>query len=273
MFKVETSVRESCHAGVDCAYGVITLPGTKMSVYSFYIDGLLIDTGSPLLLNDYIPIFMNKPIDQVVLTHYHEDHAGGAKWIQDHLSIPIYIHESSVQTCREPFHYPEYRKLAWGQTESFQANPLPYSFSSRKETWETIHTPGHTQDHVSFYNHDRKALFSGDLYVLTRTKVILAEEDITQTMASLKKTLAYDFEVVYCSHAGYLPNGRKRLTDKLHYLEEVEEKIIRLHESGMDAKSINMELFPKQYPITIVSDGEWDSNHIVTSILRKHQAL
>ncbi len=77
MFKVETSLRESGHAGVNCAYGVVSLPGTKMSVYSFYVDGLLIDTGSPFLLNDYIPFFTKKPIDWVVLTHYHEDHAGG----------------------------------------------------------------------------------------------------------------------------------------------------------------------------------------------------
>ena len=270
MFKVETSVREIRHAGVDCAYGVVSLPGTKMSVYSFFTDGLLIDTGSPHLLNDYIPLFTNKSIDQVVLTHYHEDHAGGAKWIQDHLDIPIYIHESSVQTCREPFHYADYRKLAWGQTDSFKASPLPSIFSSRNETWETIHTPGHTKDHVSFYTHDRKALFSGDLYVLSRTKVIIAEEDITETMASLRKVLAYDFEEVYCSHAGYLPNGRQRLTDKLHYLEDVEEKILRLHESGMNPMSINKELFPKQYPITMVSGGEWDSLHIVTSIINKH---
>ncbi|WP_455662357.1 MBL fold metallo-hydrolase [Pradoshia sp.] len=272
MFKVETSVKESCHAGVDCAYGVVSLPGTKMSVYSFFVDGVLIDTGSPLLLNDYVPVFMKIPIDQVVLTHYHEDHAGGANWIQKHLDIPIYIHESSVQTCSKPFHYPEYRKLAWGQTDSFKARPLPFFFSSKNETWETIHTPGHTKDHVSFYNHDRKTLFSGDLYVLTRTKVIIAEEDITQTMASLRKVLAYDFEEVYCNHAGYLPNGRKRLSDKLRYLEDMEEKIVRLHKSGMDAASINHELFPKQYPITMVSDGEWDSLHIVTSILKQHTA-
>ena len=271
MFKVETSVRESLHAGVDCAYGTVSLPGTKMSVYSFFVDGLLIDTGSPLLLKDYIPFFTSKSIDQIVLTHYHEDHAGGAKWIQDHMDIPIYIHERSVQACSEPFDYPEYRKLAWGHTEPFMARPLPSTFSSKNETWETIHTPGHTKDHVSFYNHDRKTLFSGDLYVLTRTRVIIAEEDITETIASLKKVLTYDFEEVFCSHAGYLPIGRKRLTDKLHYLEEKRDKVIHLHQSGLDAGSINKELFPRQYPITMVSDGEWDSIHIVTSIINQYK--
>lgn len=273
MFKVETSLRESSHAGVDCAYGVVSLPGTKMSVYSFYVDGLLIDTGSPFLLNDYIPFFTKKPIDRVVLTHYHEDHAGGAKWIQNHLHVPIYIHESTAASCSKPFDYPEYRKLAWGETESFEAKPLPPLFSSKSESWETIHTPGHTKDHVSFYNHDRKILFSGDLYVLTRTKVIIAEEDITQTMASIKKVLAYDFEEVYCSHAGYLPKGRKRLSDKLQYLEAIQEEVIRLHDKGMDVLSIKKELFPKQYPITIASGGEWDSIHIVTSILNEAQRI
>ncbi len=92
-------------------------------------------------------------------------------------------------------------------------------------------------------------------------------------MASIKKVLAYDFEEVYCSHAGYLPKGRKRLSDKLQYLEAIQEEVIRLHDKGMDILSIKKELFPKQYPITIASGGEWDSIHIVTSILNEAQRI
>jgi len=49
---------------------------SKMGVNVFVTDGLMIDTGSESLLSDWIPFFQSVDFDQVVLTHYHEDHTG-----------------------------------------------------------------------------------------------------------------------------------------------------------------------------------------------------
>lgn len=265
--QVKTTVDVREQAGVTCAYGVVQVQGFQLSVYSFCVDGVLIDTGSQTLLEEFMPYFQSVDVDQVVMTHAHEDHVGGSKWIQDHLGVPLSIHSSSVERCRQPFSYKTYRQIMWGQAEPFHAEPLEKTFTSRNDTWEVIDTPGHASDHVCFYNRDRKVLFSGDLFVQVRTKVILEEEQILQTMASLEKVLSYEFETVYCNHAGYLPNGRRRLEQKLAYLREIQQNVQDLHAQGLDEQAITDALFPKKYPIIAVSEGEWGAHHIVAGML------
>lgn len=88
-----------------------------------------------------------------------------------------------------------------------------------------------------------------DLYCQEKTKVILREENIPAIIASLQRTLTYDFGDVFCAHAGYLPNGREALQRKLDYLLELQGNIIDLYEKGMPPKQIQETLFPKKYPI------------------------
>lgn len=52
---------------------------------------------------------------------------------------------------------------------------------------------------------------------------------------SLNKILTYDFEDVFCSHAGYLKNGRNALKRKLAFLLDMQGSILRLHDEGIDS--------------------------------------
>ena len=261
------TVEISKQADVMCAFGVVQFKDFKMSVYSFFVDGVLIDTGSVSMLKELIPFFRNLQIERVVMTHNHEDHIGCSKWIQDQLAVPLYIHENAVNRCQEPFIYKKYRQIMWGQAEPFTAMPIEKTFSSRNETWEVIYTPGHSDDHICLYNVNRKVLFTGDLFVQVRTKVILEGEQILKTMASLEKVLSYEFEEVFCNHAGYLSNGRLQLQQKLDYLRALYFQIQQLRSEGKEIEEIAAELFPKNYPIVTVSEGEWGAHHLVASML------
>ena len=48
----------------------------KMFVHSFFVDGLLIDTGQSNIRKEYMEAISNFHIDQVFITHHHEDHTG-----------------------------------------------------------------------------------------------------------------------------------------------------------------------------------------------------
>ena len=100
----------------------------------------------------------------------------------------------------------------------------------------------------------------------------MREENIPAIIASLQRTLTYDFGDVFCAHAGYLPNGREALQRKLDYLLELQGNIIDLYEKGMPPKQIQETLFPKKYPIVFFSAKEWDSLHIVRSVIQEYQA-
>ncbi len=64
-------------------------------------------------------------------------------------------------------------------------------------------------------------------------------------------------------------NGRTALKNKLNYLLDIQGNILKLYEGGKTPEVINNELFPRKYPITFFSAGEWDSIHIVNSIIKQ----
>lgn len=257
---------------------VVCVQGTPrgnsgMSVNMFLTDGMLVDTGAQILLQELIPFFESGDFDQVVLTHYHEDHTGCAAWIQEHRKVPIYIHPVSLDVCAKDAEYPEYRRVFWGNRDAFTAEPLGSVVQSRTQTWETIFTPGHSKDHMLFLNQSNGTLFSGDLFVTPKTKLVLREESIPIIIDSIKKVLQYDFVDVFCCHAGYVPDGKEMFKRKLDYLENLSGEILRLHNQGLGVQEIQQIVLPKPYPLIEISGHEWDSEHIITSILRENKLL
>ncbi|GLC86939.1 MBL fold metallo-hydrolase [Lysinibacillus piscis] len=265
--KRQTSIVVEQHDGVQCGHGKVAVRGIGMSVYSFYTDGLLIDTGSYSLAKEFHSFFQGLSIEQVALTHVHEDHAGNAAWLQQQYHIPVYVTNEMVDVCAKDGDYPFYRQALWGERPAFQAQPLANTLSTANATWDVIATPGHTTDHVAFYNRQTGAMFTGDLYIQTKTKVLLDEENIVHTLASLKKLLAYDFEAIYCCHAGFLADGRQRIQDKIAYLEETEGKIKQLFAQGYMVDEITKIIVPQDYPITQASNGQWSSKHLITAFI------
>lgn len=263
MVKLEQSIDVSKHNDVQLANSTIALGPVKMNVFSFAVDGILIDTGAQSLLPSFRSFFEQADFEQVMLTHFHEDHIGCAAWIKEQRDIPFYIHKDSVERCSKEYIYPKYRQYFWGQSEPFQAQAIGETFQSKNATWDVINTPGHTQDHLAFLNKETGALFTGDLFIQEKTKVILAEENIVDTLQSLRKLLTYDFKDMYCCHAGYIEDGHKEIKNKIDHLEVLQSQIINLHKKGMSVEEITAQLFPRVYPIVETSEGEWSAIHIV----------
>jgi endoribonuclease LACTB2 len=250
--------------GVTCVEGVLE---NGRIVYAFLVDGMLIDTGAKHLEADLIPFYEEQLFDQVTLTHSHEDHTGTASWIKENKNIPIYIHPKGIRVCSLPGSYPKYRQVAWGIRKEFEVLPIGSTIQSRNLDWEVIYTPGHADDHICLFHKETGRLFSGDLFLGPKPKVILGFESIPETMNSIKTLLSYDFGSMYCGHAGYIQNGKQMMQLKLDYLEYLSGEVVNLHNKGLSIVEINQKLFPKKYPIISFSEGEFDSLHIVTSIL------
>lgn len=253
--------------GVQMANGKISFQQIKLNVYCFFVDGVLIDTGAEALKKQFSTFFKQFDIDQVAITHFHEDHTGGAASLQKERNIPLYMSDIKREYCMKKADYPLYRKLFWGKRKPFEAKPFGDSFQSKNAEWKVIETPGHAIDHVAFLNTETGQLFSGDLYCQEKTKVILKEESIPTIIQSLQKVFKYDFGDVFCQHAGYLDNGRTALERKLDHLLHLQGDILKMHQEGKSPTEIKENLFPKKYPIITLSSGEWDSQHIVDSVI------
>src|SRR5699024_8894264 len=108
-------------------------------------------------------------------------------------------------------------------------------------------------------------------YVHPKTKVILREESIPQIIQSIKHILSFGFNERYCCHAGYVKNGGETFRHTLSYMEEMRGTAQTLRQNRYSIKDIQQPLFPKKYPITLFSFGEWHSKHIITSILENEK--
>jgi endoribonuclease LACTB2 len=242
--------------------------GQQLSVSVYFIDGLLIDTGPSKVNEKLTPLLNEWQINEVILTHHHEDHTGAARWIQDNKKVPIYIHETGVDFCNNRMRLPFYRKVFWGERAPFEALPLEKTFETPNYSWDIIHSPGHSHDHIVLYNREKKWLFGGDLYVQSRPRSLFAFESIPEIISSLRLILTYDFETYICSHAGFIPSGRIVIEDKLAYLEKIYQEVLSMHEKGKTNREIRKELFPKSHPMNYFSLFENSPIHIVNSILK-----
>lgn len=270
VIRAKTSFRVETVQNVQLAKGIVKFGNYHLSVYCFIIDGLLIDTGPKTLASHLRTFFSGQDLDQVVITHHHEDHTGNAAFLQKQMGLSIFMRPEKMIYCQEKEDYPFYRKVFWGRRDRFEATELGDSLKSRTYSWEVIHTPGHAEDHVSLLNKDTGQLFTGDLYCGERTRVILREESISKIIASIEKVLLYEFSEIYCSHLGYVKNGRRALKLKLEYLKELQENILDLIQEGRSEKEISKILFPKKYPIEILSFGEYSAKNIVRSVINDY---
>lgn len=265
-FKRYSSINKK--SDVDYINGIISMGPVRLNVHAFATDGVLIDTGSPSLFSEFKSFFEAIDVDQVVLTHHHEDHSGGAAYLQNEFKWPIYMDDLFIEECKQGPAYPFYRRIFWGSRRPFSAKALGETFESRTSSWKVINTPGHAADHVALINEQTGQLFSGDLYVHPETKLILRNESIPQIIHSIESLLSYDFGEMFCCHAGYVEDGRQALKNKLAYLSDLRDEVLYMAGKGLSEKEIHQKLFPKRYPITLLSFGEWHSKHIVRSILR-----
>ncbi|MBD8035056.1 MULTISPECIES: MBL fold metallo-hydrolase [Solibacillus] len=266
LFKKKSEISEK--SGVKMINGFVKFQSVRLNVYCFEFDGVLIDTGAASLLEEFKTFFSMMDVDQVMLTHYHEDHTGGAHFLQTEYNLPIFMNDTRIAECASKANYPLYRKLFWGTRKPFEALPLENHFSSRTGRWKVIPTPGHTNDHLAFLNEETGQLFTGDLFVTPKTKVVLREENVPQIISSLELAISHDFQEMYCNHAGYIKNGKEALLQKLDFLKELSGKIEQMADAGMTSPEITNQLFDKKYPVTKLSLGEWDAAHIVTSVLK-----
>ncbi|UMZ73777.1 MBL fold metallo-hydrolase [Natranaerofaba carboxydovora] len=256
----------SCE-GVTCAKTTIRVFGNSMDVYIYYFDGLLIDTGPVRASGLFLDFFDSKDIKKVILTHYHEDHSGNA-FLLKRFGLDIHANSSSIKLLEKRPSLPLYRRVFWGVRPGIKAVELPDTFSISGNKVNVIDTPCHSRDHVCFFVPDKGVMFTGDVFISTKTKLFYKQENYYQLMRDIKKLLEYDFDTLFCSHAGAVPNGKKMLRDKLEFLEEEKEKILELRRKGLSIKKIDKALHYKDTKfISLVSNFEMSSRNMVKSVI------
>src|SRR5690606_3862521 len=100
-------------SGVTYMNGTVKLGSVSLNVCSFVTDGVLIDTGASRLLPVFKSFFDEADVDKVVITHHHEDHTGGARYIQETKNATRSMNEKMIESVKTRATYPLYRKILY----------------------------------------------------------------------------------------------------------------------------------------------------------------
>ena len=245
----------------------------KMLVYLYYIDGLLIDTGQSKLQSEILKSTQDLNIEQIFLTHHHEDHSGNIGALKAYHNCKVYAPTECCSLMTNPPKLSLAQKLIWGDREGSNSLIAKDDFiETNKYRFELIPIPGHAPDMVALFEPNKKWLFSSDLYINSFIGYMLDTESIATQINSLKKVLALDFEVMFCSHNPKLRHGKHQLEKKLLFLEDFYDQVSSLHIQGYSESQIFKELQLKEnWLIKMLSSGKLSKLNMVKSVIRDEE--
>lgn len=242
-----------------------------MSVYQYFVDGMLVDTGPRIQKRLLKRVYSSWNIQQVVLTHSHEDHTGMVSWIAAHTDASLFCHEKMINDAHKKAQIPWFRELFVGPRHAFSPEPFPEMIRTPDHTFYPIATPGHTVDHTCLLEPDKGWLFTGDLYITPYPKVFMSEESISGYIDSIKKLCNYEFHTLFCGHEGMIPNGKEKLKQKLVYLQKIRDEVVRLHRLGYSERAIRSRLFPDKVKLEKLTFGSFSRMKLIQSCLQSER--
>ena len=207
--------------------GPFTGPGTNTYLVGTGKRPILLDTGigldvyDPLLERGLSETKGATELQEIVLTHVHQDHIGG------------------VPNVRKHFGELQVSKRAWPEKDADYDFPLTYIDDGARietdgATLCAIHTPGHAKDHLCYYLEEERALFTGDLVLGAGTTVVPEEGGgLIDYMASLRKLLDLDLSVIYPAHGPAIREPYKKLNAYIAHRELREQQVLDALNAGL----------------------------------------
>jgi endoribonuclease LACTB2 len=222
---------------------------------------ILLDTGHGV--HEYLPVLEKamrhvgcRALQEIVLTHGHPDHIGGAAELIDHFG-PLRV-----------------RKFPWpGNDDYYPFEITPLADGDWIETegarLRAVHTPGHAPDHLCFWLEEEAALFTGDNVLGVGTTVIPAESgDLGLYMQSLRDLLALQPGRIYPAHGPCIEAGQEKLREYIAHREERERQILAALDAGAHEVAAMVRIIYAAYPEALHAAAAQS----VTAHLRKLEA-
>ncbi|WP_374723347.1 MBL fold metallo-hydrolase [Calidifontibacillus erzurumensis] len=238
--------------------------------------------------NAWIQVFhklsiRSEDIKQIVVTHYHPDHYGGAGWLQDQTGAPVLLLDKEKKYLDRTWHdqtFPEEIQkffMEYGMPEKI-ASDVKDEHISRYEAvsphpkeikllsagehiqlgdfvFETIWSPGHTEGLMTLWCEKEGIFIANDLVLPKITpnislNVNSVANPLNDFLTSLRKIRDLPAKLTLPGHRQIIDNLRERVDEIIHHHGERLENVKRIMKSkqtstdqGVSAWEISKELF------------------------------
>lgn len=111
-----------------------------MSVYFYYLDGLLIDTGQSHMQQHALDAIGDLPVHHILLTHHHEDHSGNAAAFKKQSGARVVGHARTAAKLQKGYRILPYQNMIWGRAAPVCMEPISSldPGTDRKVKWITM---------------------------------------------------------------------------------------------------------------------------------------
>ena len=204
---------------------------------------VMVDSGEPYRawtrqILDYHAELGRPKISAILITHGHGDHIGGLDRIQDVLDCPVRCHPKL-----EPRLTHQLGKGCVEKLRSREVIPTGGGASLR-----AYYTPGHEDDHISYYLAAGRGVFSGDTILGNSSSSV---RNLAQYMKSLELLARLKPAMLFPGHGQIIQNGTARIKWYIDHRQQREEQVMSAIKSG--ASSVD-EIVRAVYPRNLRSN-------------------
>jgi glyoxylase-like metal-dependent hydrolase (beta-lactamase superfamily II) len=165
---------------------------------------------------------------------------------------------------RNPAPIRAYRRVVWG---------TPRPVISAQELVDRcalafVHTPGHSVDHQVVWDPTHATLFSGDLWLGVRARVMHTNENPFRIVESLRTAVALGPERMFDAHRGEVHEPVAAIGAKIGFMEDTIAAIETKIAAGWSDRAILHEVLGGDETVAVASRGEYSKMNFVRAVRR-----
>ena len=173
----------------------------------------------------YIEFVGAPPISELIITHRHPDHGGGAAHMHQATGAALTCHpldREVIERDRLRGRAPIASELKGGETRYLGGLTI-----------EIHHGPGHTPGCLAIYVPERGALFATDTVMGISTTVLRpGEGNLRDYVSTLELFQRIGPKTIYSGHGGPITDPARRLNHLARHREQREQDLLRVLEQG-----------------------------------------
>lgn len=237
---------------------------------AYFVDGLLIDTGPACTAHELVRVLDKATVRQIALTHSHEHTIGGLAPLRRRFpEATVYAPRQALPTLADPtlLHLQAYRRVIWGRPQPVAAVVSLDEVADRIQTPEftlrAVETPGHSGDHVCYFEPRHRWLFSGDAFTGGRDTAWAPEFNMFGIISSMRTLASLRPERIFPSNGAVRRTPLADLHGKISSLIQLATQVRTLDANGYATDDIVQMLFQGEPRLRWWTRGHFSAANLV----------